>query len=462
MTRDYNENMNGQPPAGSDHSHGEKSLQRSIGTGTLAANVINATIGTGIFTLPAIVALQLGHATIVAYLICAVLMGMVYLCYAEAGSRISVTGGAYAYVETAFGPFAGFLTSSMLWFGYCMLSDAAIADALVSMLATQVPWAGEPIPRALILIGVFAVLAAINIRGVRSGARFVVGVTLVKLAPLVLLLLIGAPQLSWGDISPVGDAHWDALGATTLLLFFIFGGGETAVTPSGEIRNPSRTVPRGLLLGLAAIVFFYMSLQALTQSVLSDELALHTAAPLAGVGEKLLGPIGGTLLIVAACVSIFGTLSGDMLNTPRAIYAAGRDGLLPAPLAAIHPRFRTPHVAILLLAGLSCIFAIAGAFRQLAIVSSAAILLVNLAVVLAVPVLRRRNVRSGDYVFQLPGGPLIPICGALVVLWMLSNIARDEAIGVGLLVLVSSVLYLYARHRKRKVPDTAGRETELP
>ena len=432
---------------GSEHSHGENSLQRSIGPGTLAASVINGTIGTGIFALPAIVAGRLGHATVVAYLICTVLIGLVYLCYAEAGSRISLSGGAYAYVEAAFGPFAGFLTSSVLWFGYCMLSDAAIADALVTMLASMVPWAGEPVPRALILIGMFGALAAINIRGVRSGARLVVTLTVLKLAPLVLLIVLGAPHLQWSDVTPSGAAHWDDLGATTLLLFFAFAGGETAVTPSGEIRNPNRTVPRGLLLGLGAVVLIYMGLQAITQSVLGAELARHKDAPLAAVGEILIGPAGATLLLIGACVSIVGTLSGDMLNTPRAIYAAGRDGLLPGPLGAVHPRFRTPHVAI------------AGAFRELAIVSSASILLVDLAVVLAVPVLRKRDVRAGErageYVFRLPGGPLIPICGALVVLWTLSNIARDEAIGVGLLVLVSSAFYLYAR-RKQKPVDVAG------
>jgi len=218
-------------------------------------------------------------------------------------------------------------------------------------------------------------------------------------------------------------------------------------------------VPRGLLLGLGAVVLIYMGLQAITQSVLGAELARHKDAPLAAVGEILIGPAGATLLLIGACVSIVGTLSGDMLNTPRAIYAAGRDGLLPGPLGAVHPRFRTPHVAIALLAGLGCAFAIAGAFRELAIVSSASILLVDLAVVLAVPVLRKRDVRAGErageYVFRLPGGPLIPICGALVVLWTLSNIARDEAIGVGLLVLVSSAFYLYAR-RKQKPVDVAG------
>jgi amino acid transporter len=452
--------MNAQRPDDTTRSAGrsdsEKELQRQIGPGTLAASVINATIGTGIFTLPVVVALRLGHATVVAYLICAVLVGLIFLCYAEAGSRVSVSGGAYAYVETAFGPYAGFLTSSLLWFGYSMLSDAAIADALVSMLATMVPWAGKPVPRALIMIAMFGGLAAFNIRGVRSGARLVVGLTLAKLAPLVLLIVLGFSHVRWGDIDPTGAAHWDDLGATTLLLFFMFAGGETAVTPSGEIRNPNRTVPRGLLMGIGAVVFIYMIIQAVTQSVLGADMEQYNAAPLVGVADRLIGPAGATLLLVGACVSIFGTLSGDMLNTPRAIYAASRDGLLPGPFAAIHPRFRTPHLAIALLAVLACTFAIAGAFRSLAVASSACLLLVDLAVALSVLVLRRRNVRAGDYVFKVRGGPLIPILGALVVLWTLSHIARDEAIGVALLVVASSILYLYSRYRRQKALDAAA------
>lgn len=424
-------------------------LVRAIGVRTLAANGVNLTIGAGIFALPAAVAVQLGPAAILAYLVCALAICLVFLCFAEAGSRVSRSGGAYAYVEVAFGPYVGFLTGVLLWFGFGVLSDAAIANVLVDSLASVAPWAGTPVPRAALMIAMFATLALINVRGVRQGARFAVGVTLVKLLPLVILVLGGVfairgEHLAWPGLPPL-----ESIGAASLLLFFAFGGAETALTASGEIRDPARTVPRGILLAVAGILLLSLSLQIVAQGVLGPELRQAGATPLAATADRVFGGWGQLLLIAGAALSAFGNIAGDVLAMPRALFASARDGLLPMTLARVHPRFQTPHLAIVAYAMMGAFFSVTGAFRQLAIYASASVLVIYLTVCLATIVLQRRDVRLSGEPFRLAGGPLIPLLGAALVTWLLLHATRQEVLGIGAGLLIASVAYAL---RRRPLP----------
>ncbi len=167
-------------------------LLRVMGLRALAANGINQVVGAAIFVVPATVGAALGSAAVLAYLVCALAAGLVALCFAEAGSRISSTGGTYRYVETAFGPLVGFLAGSLFWFGGQVVANAAVAVVLVASVGQLAPWAAHPLPRAALLVALYATIAWVNIRGVRSGARVVEGLTLAKLAPLLLLVAAGA------------------------------------------------------------------------------------------------------------------------------------------------------------------------------------------------------------------------------------------------------------------------------
>jgi len=423
----------------------EEGLVRAIGVRTLALNIVNLVVGAGIFVLPGIVAAQLGSAAILAYLVCSAAVGLVFLCFAEAGSRVSRSGGAYAYVEVAFGPFAGFLVSALLWFGWAILGDAAIAIALVKTVALAFPWIGSPLPRALFLIGLFGSLAAVNVVGVRQGVRLAVFNTFAKLVPLLMLVAAGAFAIHWRNLVFTEWPALQSIGSTSLILFFAFAGAESALTSSGEIEDPARTVPRGLLLGIGGVLALYLCVHGVAQGVLGAELARNTEAPLAATAERVLGGWGSGLLLLGAGVSIFGTLSVDMLVSPRALFAAARDGLLPARLGSVHPKFNTPHVAIVCHAIVACGFALSGTFKALAIVSSASLLLIYLGCCLAVLELRRRDVRSSTKVFRMAGGPTVPILSSLVVIWLLSHTTRTEAIGLGLLLLAASALYALRR-----------------
>ena len=253
----------------------EGDLVRAIGTGSLAASILNMVVGAGIFALPALVVAAIGTAAPLAYVLCSILVGLVFLCFAEAGSRVTGSGGAYACVEAAFGPLAGFLVSTLLWFGVGVLSCAAISNVIADTLASAWPWTGYPSVRLLLLFLLFGGLAAINVAGVRSASRFVVLNTTIKLVPLLMLIAAGLPAIHWDNLAVKTWPPLDSLGATSLLLFFAFGGAELALTPSGEIQDPSRTVPRAILLGLGGVLALYLSVQGVAQGVLGMELAQH-------------------------------------------------------------------------------------------------------------------------------------------------------------------------------------------
>ena len=419
----------------------DEGLLRTIGTQALGLNIVNMVVGGGIFVLPGVIAVQLGSAAILAYLVCSVAVALVFLCFAEVGSRITRSGGAYAYIEEAFGPFAGFITSTLLWLGWAVLSDAAITVAMVEAMTIAFPVLGNPIPRALFIIILFIFLAVINIRGVKSGVRLFVFNTIAKLVPLLLLLAVGLFAINFENLAIPKWPSAMSVSAGALVLFFAFSGAESALSSSGEIKNPSKTVPKGLLLGLGGILMLYVGLQTVAQGVLGADLASNTEAPLAAAATAVFGEWGAKMLLVGSIISIYATVSGDMLNTPRVLFASARDGTLPAFLAKVHPKYKTPYLAIIVYAVFIGAFALSGTFKPLAVVASGSILMIYAGVCLSVLRLRQRdgNPKTGE--FKVPGGPIIPILGFLLIMWLLWQLTLEEAIGLGALIGVSIGYY---------------------
>ncbi len=416
-------------------------LLRVIGVGALALSVVNMVVGAGIFVLPGRVAAELGAAAILAYLICSVAVALVFLCFAEVGSRVTRSGGAYAYIEEAFGPFAGFIASILFWFGYFALADAAITVAMVEAMTIAFPVLGERIPRAVFIIAVLMFLAAVNIKGVKAGVRLYVFNTLAKLVPLLLLLVAGLFALNMENLAIPEWPSAQEIGAGAIILFFAFTGAEGALNASGEITNPSKTVPMGLLIGIGGLLVLYVGLQTVAQGVLGPELANSTEAPLAAVAVEVFGGWGAKMLLAGVVISIFGGISGDMLGAPRIIFASSVDGSLPGFLSKVHPKYKTPHVAVIFFAIVVCSFAVSGTFRYLAVFATGSLLLIDLGVSLAVLRLRRRDglPRAGE--FRLPFGPLIPLLSCLIVSWLLLQVPAEEAISIAGLIGASVVAY---------------------
>ena len=419
----------------------DEGLVRVIGTGALGLSVVNMVVGAGIFVMPGLVAAVIGPAAILAYLICSVTVALVFLCFAEVGSRVSRSGGAYAYVEEAFGPFVGFIASILFWFGFSALADAAITVIMVDSIAIVVPILGESIPRAVFIIALLTFLAAVNVRGVKAGVRLYIFNTLAKLVPL--LLLVGA-GLFVINIEYLAIPEWPSaasIGASTILLFYAFNGAESALNASGEIQNPSKTVPLGLLLGLGGILLLYVGLQTVAQGVLGPELANDTEAPLVAVATAVFGDWGGKMLIAGVVISIYSNLSGDMLGGPRVVFASSLDNNLPRFLGKVHPKYKTPHIAIIFFAVVIGVFALSGTFKYLAVVATGSLLLVDLGVILAVLRLRQRDGLPKDGEFRLPFGPVIPLLSCAIVGWLLLQVPLNEATTIVTLTGACAVIY---------------------
>ena len=427
----------------------DEKLVRGIGIPALTANIVSSTIGAGIFVIPAAIAKGLGPAAPLAFVCCAIAMVLFVTCFSIAGSRVSLTGGLYAYVEVAFGRYIGFL-AGILYFLTALGAVAGVVNVLANSVALVVPFLGSPMMRIVVMLVVYSALVLINIRGVREGAGAVTVITVAKLLPLLLFICAGlffihAPNLSWGA--------WPSsksLGDAVILLIFAFVGIEVALIPSGEVKNPARTVPRSAYLALVTTTIIYILIQIVAQGTLGADLANYPAAPLAESAAKFLGGIGRTILIVGATISAFGFVTSDILSSPRLIFAFGRDGALPEFFAHVHPRYRSPDVAIITYAALAFALSISGTFEQLAILSNVAILLMYFLCCTACWFLVQRNLRSDGEPFNFPGMKIVPALAIIAIVWILTHATVREFAVTGIVLAIASVLYFARVQLRRK------------
>src|SRR3984893_8490358 len=419
-------------------------LVRGIGISALTANIISSTIGAGIFVLPALMSKNLGPAAPLAFVCCAIAMVLFVTCFAIAGSRVSLTGGLYAYVEVAFGRYVGFLAGVL--YGITALGAVAgVVNVLVNSIAVIAPLVGSPVMRIVVMIIVYGSLVVINVRGVREGAGAVTALTVAKLLPLLLFICAGLFFIHPASLTWTAWPGSKALGDSVILLIFAFVGIEVALIPSGEVKNPARTVPRAAYLALVITTIIYITIQLVAQGTLGSELANYKDAPLAEAAAKFLGNIGRTILIAGATISAFGFVTSDILSSPRMIFAFGRDGALPAFFAHVHPRYRSPDVAIITYAVLAFVLSISGTFERLAVLSNVAVLLMYLLCCAACWVLVQRDVRSDGEPFNFPGAKIVPALAIVAIIWILAHATMREFAVNGIVLAVASIVYFVRR-----------------
>jgi len=295
--------------------------------------------------------------------------------------------------------------------------------------------------RIVVMLAVYGGLVLINVRGVREGASAVTVITVAKLLPLLLFICVGIffvhpPNLHWS-----GWPGSKALGDAVILLIFAFVGIEVALIPSGEVKNSARTVPRSAYLALVITTIIYLMIQVVAQGTLGADLAKHPDAPLAESAMTFLGNLGRTTLLVGATISAFGFVTSDILSSPRMIFAFGRDGALPQFFAHVHPRYRSPDVAIITYATLAFLLSISGTFERLAVLSNVAVLLMYLLCCGACWVLVQRDVRSDGQPFNFPGMKIVPALAIVAITWILSHATAREFTVTGIVLALASALY---------------------
>ena len=424
----------------------EEPLVRQLSAIGLWLLVINGMIGAGIFGVPAEAARLAGTFSPWVFVICAVLVLPIMLCFAELASYFSVTGGPVLYAGTAFGPIAGFQAG---WAFYVARLTAFAANLNLLVNSVAYLWAGaaEPFIRAVFLLVICALMALVNIMGAQDAMRSLGVLTTLKFLPLIALVALGLLQLDPASLLPTaGSIPASAdLGAAVLLAIYAYVGFESGLVPAGEARHPTRDIPRALLWALAVSTALYVLIQAVSITVLPSLGA--TSRPLVEVAAVLIGPVGALLMMAGVIASVAGNLVGSMFSTPRITYRLALDGLLPRWFGAVHPTYRTPNWSILFFAGTCYLLAVTGSFVWLVGLSVLTRILLYLGCIGAMPPLRQR---FGDVPasLRLPGGYALPVLSVMVCLGLLTQVGRDAWLVTASFLAVGSGLFLASPTRR--------------
>ena len=419
------------------------SPSREIGLFSLIALTINGILGSGIFMLPAAIAGILGPASPIGYGAAAAATALIVLCFAEASTHFEGSGGPYLYARAAFGPFVGF-QAGWLFIATRIVSVAAIANGTASYLGTLWEPPGAGAGRSVTVVAIIVGLAVLNLIGVRQGKWTVNLLTIAKLLPLILFIAAGLPAMDGSRIALAGAPTGGSVREAAFLLVFTFAGFEAAPIAGHEIVNPRRNLPIAMLAAVGITTAVYVAVQVVAQGTL-PELAT-SSAPIADAARNFLGPAGATMIGVAAVLATLGTNGTNLLVTPRMLYALADGGHLPAFLARIHPRFRTPYIAIAVFAVVASGIALVNDFTALAATSVVSRLCFFASTCVAVPVLRRRLPAPAGR-FRIPGGSLVALVATALCLWLISASTALQRIACGGAIVVGTLLYAWARWR---------------
>lgn len=429
---------------------GGERLRRSLRLIDVAALGLNGVIGTGIFFLPGEAAALLGPASLVPFLISAVLCSLVVLCFAEVSSRFDATGGPMLYAAEAFGTTAGFVVGWLTWLTR-LTAWAALANALLTATASLVP--GVMDYRIVFLVSTIGVLAVVNVFGVSLGASVMNVVTVAKLLPIVALIGVGVFWIRGDLFVPFAPRGLGDMGEATLIILYAFVGFELLTVLAGETREPTRVLPRALLIVMVVTTAVYLLLWAVCTGTL-PELA-GAASPVADAAAVVLGSRGGAVMALAILVSAFGVNAACALVAPRCLYVLAHRRMLPAPFGWVHHVYRTPVVAIVVTAGLTLALAISGSFVQLAVLSVIARLTQYVTTCAAMLWFRaRRPAEAPD--FRAPGGAVTAVSAISLCGWLLFEGGVGNLLWGAIAVAVGLGFHLPLRWAGRGAEAPAG------
>jgi APA family basic amino acid/polyamine antiporter len=419
-------------------------LVRTIGRWSLAALMLNTMIGASIFGLPSIIAGYLGKLSPVGYLFAFAGVAVIAACLAEVSSYFREAGGPYLYTRAAFGRMAAIQIGWLTWLSR-ITACSGVANLFITYLSSFFSAVTRGWIRGTILTVLIGFLAAVNYRGVSRGTALSNFFTITKVLLLTLFIAGGFAALALHPsvrVTPVAVPLTAAnCFQAILLMVYAYGGFEAALFASGEASDPQKDAPVALLIAMVTATLLYICEQVVVIYTLANPGA--TTKPAVDSARQFLGPIGVTLVAVGTLISVYGYLSANMLHTPRVTFAMGERGDFPSFFAAIHPRFRTPHLSIVVFALMLIMFSIGGNFRWNASLSAISRLFMYGAVVAALPVLRRKHPQGGS--FRLPAGLLFTALGLAFVAVLLAQMHRTELVVMSITFAVAILNWLWAR-----------------
>ena len=415
--------------------------------------VVGTAIGADIFIVSALASAYLGPASLVIFIVAGVIAILIALSFAEAAALVPKVGGAFSYVCEAWGNFAGFLVGWPLWIAE-VAGLAVMPVALVSYLQYFVP-SLTVLQGDIIKIVFVAVIAYINLRGVKGAGRVNDVLTIGKLSPLLLLIVAGFiwlvvhPGTAASNLTPFAPLGWSNFGPALIIIFWAYTGFELAVIPSGEIEDPTKTLPKGMIIGMAIVTFFYIAIGFTALAVVNWTSLQFDPAPLATAGSVVLSYtpelalIGGTILGLGALISISGFEESATLATARLSYAISLDGLFPKLFSRIHPRFGTPVNAIIIQSAIVLSLSLIGGLTQLIIFSAFNLAFIYLVTCAAVLTLRGRQKKSDRTYLERLSGQAIPVSGVILSVFLIYE-CGISTIALGIVsILIGIPIYVF-------------------
>jgi len=417
----------------------EPKLIRAVGFKEIISLTINSIIGAGIFALPATAAKLLGIASPIAFLVAGLLALIIVLCFAELGGRFDRTGGAYLYATEAFG--AGLFSFLIGWMFFLsrLTSVAALSNAMVDFLEYFMPLVASW--RAILIVITIGLLGLINYLGIRFSSRLINAFTAAKLLPLLLFIGIGLFFVDWKMFSGIHFPAVRPLSETLLVAIFVFSGFEIIGVPAGEVLNPQKTLPRGLLAGTTSAIVIYFLIQVV--AVANHPDLGGSKSPIAETAAHFMGSGAAGIITVGAVISTIGTMLAIVLAGPRILFAMSLQNQMPLPFGKIHPKLRTPHFAIFFFTAVSVCIALSGKFASLATLSAMARLVTYAGSVLVLLHLRRKQ--PSPHTFRIPGGPVLPALALVVSLYLLTAATKAQWIAGSIALAVGFILYAVRR-----------------
>ncbi|HVE13593.1 MAG TPA: amino acid permease [Elusimicrobiota bacterium] len=397
---------------------------------------VNAIIGSGIFLFPGTLAALTGPASVLAFLTCGLLLVSVALCYAELGGMLEGSGGSVLYVREAFGPATGFAMGFMAW-ATAIFSWATVASALSSQLGYFHPAFTQPLLVKSIAVACLCAFGAVNYRGIRPGAWTVDALTVAKVLPLVLFVLAALPHARAASFQPFFSGE-GRFGYSIFLCLWALQGFEVAPIPAGEVRNARSTVPKAVVASLVASAVFYGLIQAGALAV-HPGLAKSGQRPLVEAAGLCLGPWAAAWMAGAGTVSMLGFTAGAALGAPRYLSALGTGTMRRAALDRLHPRFATPHRAIVVTTAAGVLLVVALDFGRLVDLSNLAVVCQYLATCLAFCRLRLARPEARR-TFKAPAPWVVGPLGCAVSLWLMTQVTLKEFLLAGALLAAGFLL----------------------
>lgn len=421
----------------------QEKLVRGIGRWDLTAIAVNTIIGAGIFGLPSKVFAQIGSYSLAAFVLCAAIMGLIVLCYAEVSSRFTSTGGPYLYARAAFGSVAGFEVGWLYWV-VRVATFAANCNLLLAYLGFFVPGANEGWLRIALIVSVVLFITLINFLGVRESTIATNLFTVGKIIPLVVFAAVGLFFLQPANFDFAVVPQYAGFSSAVLLLIYAFVGFEAAVIPAGETREPERNVPFAILTALAIVAVLFFLIQVVSIGTL-PELA-KSERPLADAATVFLGRYGAAFITLGAVISIMGNLNVGVLSSTRLLFGMSEQRELPSVFARTHQRFKTPYVAIFVTGIVILVLTIQSSFLTALTIATVTRLLVYATTCLALPVLRSREDMT-PAPFTAPLGILAAVLSLGLIVWLLTNVDFAKE-GLAIIIAAAFGLILYGGYRQ--------------